>query len=86
MADACKTPTRHPIFYYELGTTIFQVEHTLYKLYHPILVAESDVFAGLFAFGSTAVESEGKTDENPIILEDLSAEAFDLFCQFKFGW
>ena len=86
MADACETPTtRHPLFYYEHGTTIFQVEFTLYKLYHPILVEESQVFAGLFGYGSDAIPNEGKTDKNPIFLPNLTTEVFDMFVQFKFG-
>lgn len=81
-----ETTTRHPLFYSEHGMTIFQVERTLYKLYHPILAEESQVFASLFHYGSNAVPNEGKTDNNPIMLPDLTTEVFDMFVQFKFGW
>jgi len=79
MADACETPTtRHPLFYYEHGMTIFQVEFTLYKLYHPILVEESQVFAALFGYGSDAIPNEGKTNKSPIFLPNLTTEVFDV--------
>ena len=84
MTDTSEAPTRHPVFYFENGTVI-QVERTLYKIYPPMLVQESDVFASLFEYGSTAVPTEGETDESPIFLPGLCSEVFNLFVEFKFG-
>ena len=82
-----ETVTRHPLFYFNHGTFIFRVKNTLYKLYHPVLVEESDLFAGLFDIGSNGPATlEGQIDENPIYLDrDLTPEVFDMFIQFKFG-
>ena len=78
---------RHPKYYMENGTYIFRVEHTLYKLQHTLLTNESAVFAALFDIGSVGPEKiEGKTDENPIVLEGHSVETFDLLVKFKFAW
>ena len=78
---------RHPKYYFENGTYIFRVEHTLYKLQHTLLTNESAVFAELFDIGSVGPEkAEGKTDENPIVLEGYTVETFDLLVEFKFVW
>ncbi|KAL4065546.1 hypothetical protein V8B97DRAFT_1983614 [Scleroderma yunnanense] len=84
---ASGTVTHHPEFYFQNGTYVFQVENTLYKLNHDILVNESLVFANLFSFSVFAPESmEGKSDEEPIHVDpNLSVEVFDLFVELKFA-
>ncbi|KAI6002535.1 hypothetical protein EDC04DRAFT_2908485 [Pisolithus marmoratus] len=79
-------PVHHPEFYLPYGDYIFQAEQTLYKLYHPILVDESDFFAHIFDISSHGPGTgEGKDDDNPIRLVDMSADVFNMFLQFKFG-
>ena len=77
--------TRHPEFYFEDGTYILWVENTLYKLYHGILVGESNIFVYLFDIGSCKQMVEGTINECPILLPNLTTKAFDLFVEYKFG-
>ncbi|KAI6047242.1 hypothetical protein EDC04DRAFT_2887050 [Pisolithus marmoratus] len=78
-------PAHHPEFYLSYGTYIFQVEQTLYKLYHPILVDKSDFFVHIFDISSHGPAMEGKDDDNLICLVDMREDVFNMFVQFKFG-
>jgi len=81
-----ETVVHHPKYYFDKGSFIFRAENTLYKLEHTILVMESIVFTDLFEIGSVRQpQSEGKTDEDPIILQ-CTAESFDLLVEFKYSW
>ena len=78
---------RHPKYYFENSSYIFLVKNTLYKLQHTILTTESTVFAQLFDIGSFGPpKTEGKTDENPILLQGCTVQSFDLLVEFKYFW
>ena len=81
------TYTRHPEYHFDNGTFILRVENTLYKLFHPILVNESPLFATLFALPPEQETVEGKIDAYPILIDqDLTVDVFDLFVELKFIW
>ena len=81
------TFTWHPEYYFNNGTYIIWVKDELYKLFHPILVFESPIFAHLFSLPPEWETVEGKIDAFPILIDpDLTADVFDLFVELKFVW
>ena len=68
----------HPRFYYPNGSHIFQVKDTLYRLDHLKLEQDSETFRNMFKLPIAEDAMEGKVDEVPIFLVDLTVEAFDL--------
>ncbi|KAG1855692.1 hypothetical protein DFJ58DRAFT_840993 [Suillus subalutaceus] len=80
-------PTRHPIYYFNASSHIFQVENTLYKLCSSILSASSNVFRDMFSTmeNSRQPEVDGMCDDKPIHLNGISRETFELFLEFTFG-
>ena len=77
------TVTHHPWFYYLNGSVIFQVEDTLYKLFCDTLEQDFHIFCDLFRFHQIGSMTEGKVDENPIVLPSLTVETFDLYLELS---
>ncbi|KDR81022.1 hypothetical protein GALMADRAFT_264952 [Galerina marginata CBS 339.88] len=67
---------RHSKFYKNHGDVILQVEKTLYRLDSRVLSDLSEFFSELFSLPQ-GVHVEGKTDENPIIVQMVTVEEFD---------
>ncbi|KAG1855613.1 hypothetical protein F4604DRAFT_2042417 [Suillus subluteus] len=87
MSTEFVVPTRHPIYYFNASSHIFQVENTLYKLCSSILSASSNVFRDMFSTmeNSRQPEVDGMCDDKPIHLNRISREMFELFLEFMFG-
>ena len=77
------TVTCHPRFYYLNGSVIFRVEDTLYKLFRDTLEQDCHIFRDLFGFHQIGSTTEGKVDENPIVLPSLTMETFDLYLELS---
>ncbi|KAG2066113.1 hypothetical protein BDR04DRAFT_106930 [Suillus decipiens] len=78
-------PTRHPIFYFQASSHVFQVENILYRLCKSILSTYSNVFCDMFAAQDGQIELDGMSDDRPIHLNGLSQDAFELFLEHTFG-
>ncbi|KAG2738471.1 hypothetical protein P692DRAFT_20882620 [Suillus brevipes Sb2] len=79
--------TRHPVYYFNASSHVFQVENTLYKLCSSILSSASNVFRDMFAAAQNSgqMELDGMSDDKPIHLEGISWDAFELFLELTFG-
>ncbi|KAG6848665.1 hypothetical protein H0H93_015036 [Arthromyces matolae] len=73
---------RDPEFYFEDGSCIFLVEDTLFNVHRTRLSNDSATsFSSMFSLPQGALEVEGKSDDNPIILTG------DTPCEFRhFLW
>lgn len=78
---AAPSPQHHPMFYYPDGTHVLRVENTLVKVHGSILSDKSMTFRDMFGTNSDAglVPVDGKSDEQPIIITEVTAEGFELF-------
>lgn len=70
-----------------------QVEDKLYKLHKSLLIRDSEVFAGMFSLPDTLEATrypiasgyiEGKSDQNPIVLEGQDKNEFETFLKFYY--
>ncbi|KIJ59589.1 hypothetical protein HYDPIDRAFT_33029 [Hydnomerulius pinastri MD-312] len=98
MSNSGTEVSHHPQYYFDDGSHVFRVENTLYKLSRTNLSRHSHVFADMFGAGKTQSGSEGTaavvagsntegaSDDQPILLPDLSASTFDLFLEHHFGY
>ncbi|KAH9833505.1 uncharacterized protein C8Q71DRAFT_187015 [Rhodofomes roseus] len=65
-------PTRHERFYFDDGNVVFLVEETLFNVHRYFLKRESPFFQEMFSMKS----DEGRTDDNPILLEGTKSQEF----------
>ena len=79
------TIVRHPCFYYPNGSHIFWVKDTLYRLDRLKLEQDSETFHNMFKLPIAEDAMEGKVDEVPIFLVDLTVEAY-LYLELNDGW
>ncbi|TDL30239.1 hypothetical protein BD410DRAFT_710334 [Rickenella mellea] len=71
--------------YYPDGTTVFQVENTLYRLHASLLQQRSPIFRHMFSVPPGTNASEGKDDSAPICLHGVKSSDFDHLCFYPFG-
>jgi len=69
-------PQRHERYYFDDGNVIFLAEDTLFNVHRYFLQRDSPVFQAMFSQPSTS--GEGKSDDNPIVLE--GTKSADLSC------
>ncbi|KAJ7210502.1 hypothetical protein GGX14DRAFT_625811, partial [Mycena pura] len=70
---------RHQKYYLDCTSVIFKVEDVLFKVPRYLLERNSDTFASLFTLPAPAgshAQTEGQSDENPIVLEGISSIDF----------
>ncbi|KAH9915882.1 uncharacterized protein B0H18DRAFT_1124563 [Fomitopsis serialis] len=65
-------PSKHDRFYFDDGNAIFLVEETLFNVHRYFLKRDSPVFQDMFSMHS----DEGRTDDNPILLEGTKSADF----------
>ncbi|CCM03173.1 uncharacterized protein FIBRA_05295 [Fibroporia radiculosa] len=69
-------PKRHREYYFGDGNVILLVENTLYKLHRSILERHSTVFREMWCVPPPENSTEGKVDENPIVLAGVNGGDF----------
>ncbi|KAG6836945.1 hypothetical protein H0H93_000835 [Arthromyces matolae] len=77
-----KPVVRHPVYYFEDGTTIFLVQNTLFKIHRYFLTRESDVFGGMFAVPPPPEGAEGNSDDCPIVLPEVKVSEFEALLDY----
>ncbi|KAI0677575.1 hypothetical protein C8Q78DRAFT_1066075 [Trametes maxima] len=70
---------KHREYFFEDGNVVFQVEDTLYKLHRSLLEKHSPVFRELFTIPQPEGSTEGRTEDNPIVLAGIQAVNFTRF-------
>ncbi|KAG5645983.1 hypothetical protein DXG03_004584 [Asterophora parasitica] len=79
VASASLRIKRDPTYYFEDGSCIFLVEDTLFNVHRTRLSNDSSSFGTMFTLPQGALDSEGRTDENPIVLSGDTASEFRNF-------
>ncbi|KZV64885.1 hypothetical protein PENSPDRAFT_756898 [Peniophora sp. CONT] len=75
-----KTVKKDADFYIEDQLYVFFVEDTLFKVHRSVLIQHSEVFKGMFVDGPPSPPNgDGSSDDNPIVLESISAFDFKAF-------
>ncbi|KAH9927820.1 uncharacterized protein B0H18DRAFT_274144 [Fomitopsis serialis] len=69
-------PARHERYYFDDGSLIFLAEDTLFNVHRYYFQRDSPVFQAMFSQSSSS--GEGKSDDNPIVLEGMKSA--DLSC------
>ncbi|KAI0697420.1 hypothetical protein C8T65DRAFT_743210 [Cerioporus squamosus] len=75
---------RHTRFYLPRGTDIFAVQNTLYKLHADLLGLKGGVMKDLLELPQSMEGREGLTDDNPIVLPQLTEKEFEHYLDFVY--
>ncbi|KAL4244341.1 hypothetical protein ABKN59_010658 [Abortiporus biennis] len=76
-------PSRNSKFYLEDEMSIFLVQNQLFKVHRHFLIRESELFRTMFQLPSGESSSqEGTSDDNPIVLPDVTVEEFEALLEF----
>ncbi|KAF5382445.1 hypothetical protein D9615_002716 [Tricholomella constricta] len=70
---------RDPTYYFEDGSCIFLVEDTLFNVHRSRLDNDSSSFGTMFTLPQGGLDTEGRSDENPIVLSGDTASEFRNF-------
>ncbi|KAG6822533.1 hypothetical protein H0H92_013504 [Tricholoma furcatifolium] len=84
LGDSVTTTAKHSEYWYDDGSVIIRVEGTLYKIHLGLLKSLSDTFFDIFTIPAAADSTEGKTEEDPVILQSITRAEFDDFLHWVY--
>ncbi|OAX42256.1 hypothetical protein K503DRAFT_683751 [Rhizopogon vinicolor AM-OR11-026] len=83
LRSVSSTP-RHSEFYLQDELSVFLVEGILFRVHRFFLQRESDVFRTMFVCPPTLDGPEGRTDDRPIVLPEVTVAEFECLLKFLY--
>ncbi|KAJ3523349.1 hypothetical protein NM688_g8746 [Phlebia brevispora] len=69
-------PVRDEAYYMQDGSCVLRVENTLFNIHRTVLAKDNSLFSSMFELPQGEHETEGLTDDCPIILQGDTVQEF----------